>query len=159
MSIGSYLETLPLSEVTRYSGKGPGDALPFTGYPRQHPSEKNKLILISDPLGSNLSILEFKLEDVLFVEELHSAVTESGEGVPRVKLWVRKGAHGVILEPFEVDDPVRFANKSQTIRNRFLKHGNAGDTEAGAAANTADAAPADSHAPSGDAPQAVKTRP
>jgi hypothetical protein len=135
MSIGSYLETLPLSEVTRYSGKRPENTLPFTGYPRQHPSEKTKLILISDPLGSSLNILEFRLEDVLFVEEVHSAVTESGEGVPLVKLWIRKGAHGVILEPFEVDDPVRFANKSQAIRNRFLRNrgtGTGADTKAGA---------------------------
>jgi hypothetical protein len=121
MSIGSYLETLPLGEVARYSGGRPKDALPFTGYPRQHPSEKNKLIFVNDPLGANLSVLEFKVEDVLFVEEVHSAVTEKGEGVPLVKLWVRKGAHGVILEPFEVDDPVQFANKSQALKNRFVQ--------------------------------------
>ncbi|MDR1419837.1 MAG: hypothetical protein LBI86_05645 [Treponema sp.] len=120
MSIGSYLETLPFSEIVKYPGGRPKDALPFTGYPRQHPSEKNKLILINDPLGSDLTLLEFRIEDILFVEEVHSAVTESGEGVPLAKLWVRKGAHGVILEPFEVDDPVRFANKSQAIRNRFV---------------------------------------
>ncbi|MDR0601586.1 MAG: hypothetical protein LBG42_04325 [Treponema sp.] len=125
MSIGSYLETLPLNEVVKCPGGSPKDALPFTGYPRQHPSEKNKLILINDPLGSELTILEFKIEDVLFVEEVHSAVTESGEGVPLVKLWVRKGAHGVILEPFEVDDPVRFAGKSQALRNRFIRSSHA----------------------------------
>ncbi|MDR1287456.1 MAG: hypothetical protein LBK08_07595 [Treponema sp.] len=120
MSIESYLETLPFSEVTKYPGGRPKNALPFTGYPRQHPSEKNKLILINDPLGSDLTLLEFRIEDVLFVEEIHSAVTESGEGVPLAKLWVRKGAHGVILEPFEVNDPVEFANKSQAVRKRFV---------------------------------------
>jgi hypothetical protein len=66
-------------------------------------------------------VLEFRIEDVLYVEDVHSAVTQSGEGIPLVKLWLRKGAHGVILEPFEVDDPVRFVGKAQELRERFLK--------------------------------------
>ncbi|GHT65316.1 hypothetical protein FACS1894110_06890 [Spirochaetia bacterium] len=119
MSIGSYLETLPLSEIAKHPGGPPKNAFPFTGYPRQHPSEKDKLILIYDALGLNPTVLEFRIEDVLYVEELHSAVTQSGEGIPLVKLWLRKGAHGVILEPFEVDDPVKFAGKTQELRDRF----------------------------------------
>jgi hypothetical protein len=67
----------------------------------------------------NPSVLEFKIEDVLYVEELHSAVNRNGEGVPLVKLWVRKGTHGVIMEPFEVDEPVRFADKKEELRKRF----------------------------------------
>lgn len=121
MSVGTYLETLPLNEIARHSGGPPKNALPFAGYPRQHPSEKNKLILVYDPLGMNPSVLEFKIEDVLYVEELHSAVNRSGEGVPLVKLWVRKGAHGVIMEPFEVDEPIRFADKKDDLRERFQK--------------------------------------
>ncbi|GHV10543.1 hypothetical protein FACS189491_00200 [Spirochaetia bacterium] len=121
MSIGSYLETLPLSEIAKYPGGPPKDAFPFTGYPRQHPSEKDKLILVYDPLGLNPMVLEFRIEDVLYVEELHSAVTQSGEGIPLLKLWLRKGAHGVILEPFEVGDPVQFAGKAQDLRDRFMK--------------------------------------
>jgi hypothetical protein len=116
----SYLEMLPLSGIAKYSGKQPKDALPFAGYPRQHPSEKNKLLLVHDPLGLAPTLLEFKIEDVLFVEDIPSAVTEEGEGVPLVKLWIRRGAHGVILEPFEVNNPIQFANKSREIRERFL---------------------------------------
>jgi hypothetical protein len=121
MSIISYLETLPLNEITKYAGGAPKGGVPFTGYPRQHPSEKNKFILIYDPLGENTKIMEFKLEDVLYMENFHSAVTESGEGVPLAKLWIRKGAHGVILEPFEVDDPLHFANKTKDLWERFLQ--------------------------------------
>jgi hypothetical protein len=120
MSIGSYLEILPRSGLAKYPDGPPKGALPFTGYPRQHPLEKDKLIFIYDPLGSNPTVLEFRIEDVLYVEELHSAVTQSGEGIPLIKLWVRKGAHGVILEPFEVEDPIRFAGKNEELRNRFL---------------------------------------
>ncbi|MDR3191463.1 MAG: hypothetical protein LBT87_00175 [Treponema sp.] len=121
MSVGTYLETLPLSGITKYNGGPPKNALPFAGYPRQHPSEKNKLILVYEPLGMNPSVLEFKIEDVVYVEELHSAVKRNGEGVPLVKLWVRKGAHGVIIEPFEVDEPIQFADKKEDLRERFQK--------------------------------------
>ncbi|MDR1859135.1 MAG: hypothetical protein LBQ69_06655 [Treponema sp.] len=116
----SYLEMLPLSDIAKYAGGHPKGALPFAGYPRQHPSEKNKLILVYDPLGENTTVMEFKLEDVAFVEEVPSVVTEDGEGVPLIKLWIRKGAHGVILEPFEVQSPMQFASKSMEIRERFL---------------------------------------
>lgn len=121
MSIGSYLETLPLNEIAKYPGGPPKDAFPFTGYPRQHPSEKDKLILVYDALGLNPTVLEFRIEDVLYVEDVPSAVTENGEGIPLVKLWIRRGAHGVILEPFEVDDPVQFAGKARELRERFLR--------------------------------------
>ncbi|MDR2477694.1 MAG: hypothetical protein LBD48_00115 [Treponema sp.] len=122
MNSASFLETLPLSGIAKYAGGQPKDALPFAGYPRQHPSEKNKLILVHDPLGSSPAVLEFKLEDVLFIEEIPQAVSEAGEVAPLVKLWIRRGAHGVILEPFEVNDPVQFANKVRDIRERFLEN-------------------------------------
>jgi hypothetical protein len=118
----SLLEALPASGIAKYSNSPPKDAIPFSGYPRQHPSEKNKLILVYDPLGLHPSVLEFKMDDVLFVEETHSAVTEAGEGVPLVKLWIRKGAHGMILEPFEVNEPIQFAGKSREIKERFLQN-------------------------------------
>jgi hypothetical protein len=121
MNSVNYLETLPINKIAKYTGRPPKDAVSFSGFPRQHPSEKDKLILVYDPLGSNPVVLEFKFEDVLFVEDMHSAVTTSGEGVPLVKLWVRKGAHGMILEPFEVEDPLQFTDKSQNLRDRFLK--------------------------------------
>jgi hypothetical protein len=115
----SFLDMLPLSGIAKYEGQQK-DAIPFAGYPRQHPSDKNSLILVYDPLGPSPTAMEFKLEDVLFVEEVPSPVTETGEGIPMVQLWVRKGAHGVILEPFEVGKPLHFANKSREIRDRFL---------------------------------------
>ena len=116
-----YLEMLPLSGIAKYAGGKTKDAIPFTGYPRQHPAEKNKILLVYDPLGASPTILEFKLDDLMFIEDVPSAVTQTGEGIPMIKLWVRRGAHGVILEPFEVNSPVHFAEKSREIRERFLE--------------------------------------
>jgi hypothetical protein len=119
MSITSYLETLPLTTIARFTDTPPKNAIPFSGYLRQHPAEKHKLILIYDPLGDSPTVMEFKVEDVLGLEEVHSAVSRSGEAAPLVKLYVRKGARGVILEPFEVDEPIRFVNKPSRI---LLEH-------------------------------------
>ena len=121
MSIGSYLETLPLGEITKYPAGPPKDAFPFTGYPRQHPSEKHKFILMYDPLGENPRIIEFKIEDILYMEDIPQAVTESGEAAPLVKVWIRKGTLAVILEPFEVADPPIFVNKTKDLREQFLR--------------------------------------
>jgi hypothetical protein len=124
MDVTSYLETLPLNTIAKYPGGPPKDTVPFTGFPQQHPSDKYKLILVKDPLGDNPTVMEFKLDDVLYAEEVHSAVTEAGEGVPLIKLWIRRGARGVIMEPFEVQDPIRLVNKATETgtkqQTRFL---------------------------------------
>ena len=98
----NYLELLPLSSITKYTKGQQKDGVPFTGYPRVHPSDKTKLILVNDPLGDEPAVLEFNLEDILYVEEVSSAVTEAGEGVPLVKFLIQRGSVGVKLEPFEV---------------------------------------------------------
>ena len=118
----NYLEMLPLSGIAKYAKGRPEDGIPFAGYPRVHPSEKNKLILVNDPFGAEPAVLEFKLEDIILVEEVPSAVTEAGEGVPLVKLWVKRGAVGMILEPFEVNDQIQFAGKIKAIKERILQN-------------------------------------
>jgi hypothetical protein len=123
MSIISYLETLPLNEIAKYAAGAPKDGVPFTGYPRQHPSAKDKFVLIYDPLGTNPRVIEFKIEDIILMEDVHSAVSESGEAAPLATLWIRRGAMGVILEPFEVDDSPHFANKTKDLREFFLRSG------------------------------------
>jgi hypothetical protein len=124
MDAASYPETLSLSKIAKFPEGPPKDAVSFMGFPQQHPSDKHKLILVNDPLGDNPAVMEFKLDDVLYAEEVHSAVTEAGEGVPLIKLWIRRGARGVVMEPFEVQDPIRFVNKASGTgakqRTRFL---------------------------------------
>jgi hypothetical protein len=115
------LETLPLNEIAKYAAGIPKNGVPFTGYPRQHPSEQDKFVLIYDPLGENPRILEFRIEDIILMEDAHSAVTESGETAPLARLWIRKGALGVLLEPFEVDDSPHFVDKTKDLREHFLR--------------------------------------
>ena len=115
----NYLEMLPLSGIAKYSKGHSSESVPFTGFARAHPSDKTKLILVYDPFGNESVVLEFKLDDILFVEEVPSVITEEGEGIPLVKLRVKRGAVGVILEPFEVGDPVQFTGKVHAIKERF----------------------------------------
>jgi hypothetical protein len=121
-----YLESLPLNKIVKYSEGPPKNGVPFVGYPQQHPAEKNKLILVYDPLGKNPAVMEFKLDDILYVEDVPQAVTETGEGVPLIILWIRLGAHGMFLEPFEVDESAHFMEarreQSALTRERFVKH-------------------------------------
>jgi len=118
----NYLEMLPLSSITKYTKGQPDEGVPFAGYPRVHPSDKTKLLLVYDPLGNEPIVLEFKFDDILYVEDIQSAVTEAGEGIPLVKLWIKHGAVGVILEPFEVNDSIQFEGKVRAVKERILQH-------------------------------------
>lgn len=120
MDIFHLLESLPVYELTKRTEAPPQNAVPFSGHPRKHPLEKQKLLLINDPMGENPSVIEFDFNDILYIEDLHALITESGESLRLVKLWIRKGARGVILEPFEVDEPLVFSDKTANIREKFL---------------------------------------
>jgi hypothetical protein len=119
--LGSYLEHLPLNKIAKYPDRPPKNGILFIGYPQQHPTEKNKIFLVYDPLGEDPTILEFKLEDILYVEDAPQAVTEKGEGVPLAKLWIRRGARGVLLEPFEVDESLHFLELRREQKTDFSK--------------------------------------
>ncbi|MDR2864926.1 MAG: hypothetical protein LBV68_04870 [Spirochaetaceae bacterium] len=121
MSITSYLSTLPLKNIVPYNGIPPKGAITFTGIPRQNPADKKKIILVQELSGEKPVVTEFKLDDILYMEEIPQAVTESGEGVPKIKIWVRKRAIGLLLEPFEVDNPVHFIGITQEAEKRLLK--------------------------------------
>ena len=127
---GSYLEYLPLNKLAKYRDGPPKNGVPFMGYPQQHPTENNKLILVYEPLGKNPAILEFKVADILYVEDVPQAVTENGEGIPLAKLWIRRGARGMLLEPFEVNESVNFPELHRGQKERFPKHTN-GSSAAG----------------------------
>lgn len=114
-----YLEHLPLNKIAKYPDGPPKNGVPFTGYPQQHPTEKNKILLVHDPLGEALIIMEFKLDDVIYLEEIPQMVTEKGEGVPLVKLWIRRGTHGMLLVPFEVNESLNIQELHQKQKGRF----------------------------------------
>ena len=78
--------------------------VPFTGAPQKHPYDEDKIILIADPLSTQIFYYEFKTADIEGIEELPSLVTPEGESMTIVRLWVKKGRIGVRCTPFVVED-------------------------------------------------------
>lgn len=107
MSATIYLEAARLYEVipTRRRGRIE-EGVAFSGTPRRHPYDSGKVLLVPDhwnePSRRAGTLLEFRIEDILQVDDLPSPVSVNGEGLPMVRLWVRRGAMAVELHPFEV---------------------------------------------------------
>lgn len=76
----------------------------FSGSPRKHPHDGQKVILVVDPCSSNTFYYEFAREDIAFVEEQPNIVNDAEETVTVVRVWVRKGSIAVRCAPFRVDD-------------------------------------------------------
>ena len=117
----NFLESLPINKIAKYSEDYKKNAVPFSGCPKQHLTDKNKLILVYDPLGDASAVLEFKLDDILHVEEVPQVVTEKGEGIPMIKLWIRRGKRGMMFQPFEVDESINLIEVRQALKERFSK--------------------------------------
>jgi len=77
--------------------------IPFSGSPRHHPHEQDKVILLVDPYANNFIYYEFKNDDIGFVENLPNIVSVDGEDVPMAMLWIKKGSVGIRSTPFFVE--------------------------------------------------------
>ena len=78
-------------------------AVLFTGAMRAS-GQPNKLLLLNDPASAQSFFYEFRAEDVLYVEESPNLVQPDGSMIPVVRLWVKKGALALRVEPFVVAD-------------------------------------------------------
>jgi hypothetical protein len=120
MSIRKYLKAEPLYEITKYtSQKNYREAgVAFSGAPKKHPTDKEKLVLIADPFSTHTHFYEFNISDILHVEELPHLVAESGESLNTVRIWVRKGSIGIKYEPFVVEDTISQKNNIKSSYSR-----------------------------------------
>jgi hypothetical protein len=121
MSLSKYLEAEPLSEIVRYHSDVPLDGISFVGTLRKHPYDEEKCLLIADPSAAEPAIFEFRVTDIVAVDEMASPVDETGHSRPVVKLWIRRGSFGIRYEPFEVDDPIRPLGESGKLRDHIMK--------------------------------------
>ncbi|MCX7025365.1 MAG: hypothetical protein NT080_12250 [Spirochaetes bacterium] len=121
MSLSEILESEPFTGIQRYRSDPPQDAVAFTGTPRKHPYAPEKLLFISEPFGESPGIFEFRLSDIVSVEELPSPILENGMSYSVVRLWVRRGSVGMRYDPFEVDDPPHFYGESTLLHEKLSK--------------------------------------
>jgi len=78
--------------------------VPFSGSPRKHPYDPDRVILITDPYSTITSYYEFKTENISYVEELVNIVNIEGETVPMARIWVMKKSVGARASLFVVED-------------------------------------------------------
>ena len=78
--------------------------VPFTGSPLKHPHDSKMVILVADPCSPNSFYLEFKADDITYVEELPTLVSLDGESIIMARIWVKKRSVGVRCTPFLVED-------------------------------------------------------
>lgn len=77
--------------------------IPFSGSLRHHPTDNDKVILLSEPYSGNFSYYEFKNDDIGFVEQRPNIVDVDGEDITMVMLWIKKGSVGIRSTPFFVE--------------------------------------------------------
>jgi inorganic pyrophosphatase len=105
-----YLESMPLDQIEIYGGKkaDPGHAVAFTGSPRKHPFDPDRIILIARPFSTDTEFYEFRVEDITFAEVLPQIINDEGQSLSMARIWIRKKATGLRYEPFCVDDELSF---------------------------------------------------
>jgi inorganic pyrophosphatase len=100
------LDTIEKFEIQTYLKPGDMDKkrhVPFSGSPRKHPWDPEKIILIVDPFTANTFYYEFKIKDIGFAEELASMTNIDGESVSMIRIWVKKQSVAIQCSPFRVD--------------------------------------------------------
>ncbi|MFP4385110.1 MAG: hypothetical protein ACLFST_12325 [Spirochaetia bacterium] len=115
MVISNLKDLMPSQEGKDYRTHG----VVFTGTPRKHPYDKEKIILIHAPLSSHIIFYEFRTADLMGIEEEANMVDENGVSLPMVKIWVRKGSTAVRFEPFKVDAPLTLGTALGAFYNEF----------------------------------------
>ena len=78
--------------------------VPFSGSPRRHPFDAEKVILVVNPYSTHTFYYEFKTSDISYAEELPNLVSLEGEAVPMARIWIKKTSVGVRCSPFIVED-------------------------------------------------------
>ncbi len=76
----------------------------FSGSPKKHPYDSEKVILVADPFSTSNLFYEFTKKDISYVEELPSLVNQEGETLTMVRVWVKKMSIGLRCSPFIVED-------------------------------------------------------
>lgn len=78
-------------------------AVMFTGSPRTS-NTKERILLLNDPSSQHSFFYEFRTSDILYAEEASNLSMPDGSTASRVRLWVKKGATALKIEPFHVQD-------------------------------------------------------
>lgn len=76
----------------------------FSGSPKKHPYNSDRVILVADPFSTDTLYYEFKKDDISYLEELPNLVNLDGETITMVRIWVKKMSVGIRCVPFIVEE-------------------------------------------------------
>jgi hypothetical protein len=76
----------------------------FSGSPKKHPYDRNKVILVADPFSTDTLYYEFNKDDISYLEELPNLVSLDGETITMVRIWVKNMSIAIRCSPFIVAD-------------------------------------------------------
>jgi len=105
MKIKNFLELKDAFELEKYVKNMDFDkkrCCSFYGSPKKHPYGEERIILVADPFGEHTFYYDFKLKDILSIEEQPRITSPAGDSVSMVRLWVKKGSIGLQCTPFAV---------------------------------------------------------
>jgi inorganic pyrophosphatase len=74
----------------------------FSGSLQKHPTDPDKVIIISDPHSRDQAYLEFSRGDIGYLEKLPGITTLEGETANITRIWVKKNSIAVRCTPFMV---------------------------------------------------------
>ena len=104
-----YPQELPKFEIQVY--KKPSDTkslvkthVPFSGTPRKHPYDGDRVILVADPYSTQPFYWEFNKSDISYLEELPNVVATDGKTYTMARIWVKKMSIALRSTPFVVAD-------------------------------------------------------
>ena len=97
-------ENLEIQAIVQKGTCDRSTCIPYSGSPRKHPFETDRILLIADPFTTNTFYYEFNLADIGYVEELPRMTNIDGEAVSMARIWVKKGSMGVRCTPFLVEN-------------------------------------------------------
>ena len=109
MAPTTYLQEALKFEIQRYRRPANQKELKqthvaFSGSPRKHPYNRQKVILVVDPYSTNTYFYEFDRDDISYVEELPNIVNIQEETVTVVRVWVKKNSIAIRSTPFLVGE-------------------------------------------------------
>lgn len=99
-----YLTTAEMHSIVRYSQNeaSNGPAVAYRGSVRKHPYDDSRFLLITSPLENPAHFYEFRVCDVVKTRDFEQLVTEEGDTIHILEIFVKVGSHGIEMIPFQV---------------------------------------------------------
>jgi hypothetical protein len=113
MTLFKYLVALPEPELKLVRYDAAQDYMKtsvcYQGILRKHPHKDDTVMLVRQPFMQPAVCYEFKIPDITRVEDLPNIVTETGENIRMVNLWIRRGSYGLFMQAFEAQPGGEFS--------------------------------------------------